>query len=84
MYVRIFAAFLLAIGLWCAAHAQVPTTGAGKGAPGGGGSFSLTYESSATSSVNASTYNFGTLTYGSGCTRVVAALTAPFSGTPLP
>jgi hypothetical protein len=48
-----------------------------------GGSFSLTYESQAIVSTAASTIDFGTLTYGSGCTRVVIALTGLNFSSPL-
>jgi hypothetical protein len=45
---------------------------AGPAAGGGGGAFSLTYGSAASAS-SGTIVNYGTLTYGSGCTRVVAA-----------
>ncbi len=35
---KVFAVFLFCVGLFCLAQAQVPMTGAGKGAPGGGSS----------------------------------------------
>jgi hypothetical protein len=40
--IRALFAFLLTAGVFCLAQAQVPQTGAGKGAPGGGGGVGLT------------------------------------------
>jgi hypothetical protein len=48
---------------------------------GGGGSFSLTYESTNVVSTAATSIDFGTMTYGSGCTRVIAALSVSFIAT---
>lgn len=46
----------------------------GVGAPAGGSAFSLVFGSSASSSnTSLTTIDFGTLTYGAGCTRVVVA-----------
>jgi adhesin HecA-like repeat protein len=39
-----------------------------------GASFSLTYESIANSTAHTTTVDFGTMTYGSGCTRVVVGI----------
>lgn len=74
----------------------VPGSGMGQSYPGfnqcapisacsGGGSFSLTYESTNVVSTAATSIDFGTMTYGSGCTRVIAALSVSFvasSGSP--
>lgn len=62
---------LLLTGLVCLA--QVPTTGAGLSGPANG--FSLTYEASGQSSTTGTTtISYGTLTWGSSCNAVVAAV----------
>lgn len=71
---RVVAGLIL---LWsCALHAQIGITFfPGPGTPASSGaSFSLTYESSAQSSSTTSPISYPSMTYGSGCTRVIAAV----------
>jgi hypothetical protein len=56
------------------AQAQVPLTGAGKGSPGGGVTFSVTYESQQDTTTTTATQNFGTMSYGTSPSVVVAML----------
>lgn len=74
----LIAAFLAAFAL--PASAQFKGAG-GFGTPGftspaavGGGGFSLTLQGTASSTTSATTISYGTVTYGSGCTRVVAVI----------
>jgi hypothetical protein len=76
--------FLIALaaivfGVCFPASAQMTLTGAGStkiaAAGGGGGGFSLTYQSSIGSTdITNTTVDYGTLSYGSGNTRVVVAI----------
>jgi hypothetical protein len=70
--IRAFLPFLLAALVWSGgAQAQVSMTHAGRGAPGGGASFSITYEASATSNTTTATQNLGTVSYGATPSVVV-------------
>lgn len=73
---------VLTVALWCScACAQVPMTGAGLGAPGGGGpSFSITYESTGVNTSSGTSDNFGTLSYGAS-PSVVLAIVCAFQNT---
>jgi hypothetical protein len=46
--------------------------------PSGGGSFSMTYQSTSANNTVGTTIDYGTMSYSSGCTRIVTAIVTNF------